>query len=231
MEVKPGFKETEAGVIPEDWDCKKLGNLVGYKNGIAHEQSITDYGRYVVVNSKFISTDGAVRKYSNDRFRSAVRGDVLIVMSDVPNGRAIARCFFVDSDNSYTVNQRICVLHPRHIDGKLLFYKLDRNPFYLAFDDGAKQTNLRKTDVLSCPLGVPQSDSEQHAIAEALSDMDTLVGGLDRLIAKKRDLKQAAMQQLLTGKTRLPGFHGEWELKTVREIAASQRENNFTAAQ
>ena len=61
--------------------------------------------------------------------------------------------------------------------------------------------------------------AEQRAIATALSDVDALLGGLDRLIAKKRDLKQAAMQQLLTGQTRLPGFHGEWEVKRLGEIA------------
>jgi type I restriction enzyme S subunit len=59
---------------------------------------------------------------------------------------------------------------------------------------------------------------EQRAIAEALSDVDGLLGGLERLIAKKRDLKQAAIQQLLTGQTRLPGFHGEWEVKTLGEV-------------
>ena len=64
---------------------------------------------------------------------------------------------------------------------------------------------------------------EQRAIATALSDVDALLGGLDRLIAKKRDLKQAAMQQLLTGQTRLPGFHGEWEVKTLGELARSRR--------
>ncbi len=58
---------------------------------------------------------------------------------------------------------------------------------------------------------------EQRAIATALSDVDALLDGLDRLIAKKRDLKQAAMQQLLTGQTRLPGFHGEWEVKRLGE--------------
>ena len=62
---------------------------------------------------------------------------------------------------------------------------------------------------------------EQRAIATALSDVDALLGGLDRLIAKKRDLKQAAMQQLLTGQTRLPGFHGEWEVKRLGETGTS----------
>ena len=61
---------------------------------------------------------------------------------------------------------------------------------------------------------------EQRAIAAALSDVDALLGALDRLIAKKRDLKQAAMQQLLTGQTRLPGFSGEWEAKRFGELGA-----------
>jgi type I restriction enzyme S subunit len=66
------------------------------------------------------------------------------------------------------------------------------------------------------PLAKPP---EQRAIAKVLSDVDALLGGLERLIAKKRDLKQAAMQQLLTGQTRLPGFSGEWEVKRLGEIA------------
>jgi type I restriction enzyme S subunit len=65
------------------------------------------------------------------------------------------------------------------------------------------------------------SPNEQRAIAKALSDVDALVGALEKLIAKKRAIKQAAMQQLLTGKTRLPGFSGEWETKSVQEIAGS----------
>ena len=61
--------------------------------------------------------------------------------------------------------------------------------------------------------------AEQRAIAAALSDVDALLAKLDQLIAKKRDLKQAAMQQLLTGQTRLPGFGGEWEVKRLGDIA------------
>ena len=216
--VKPGYKQTEVGVIPEDWEVKNLGALVTYTNGKAHEQNITESGRFVVVNSKFISSEGVTRKYSDHCFCPASKGNVLMVMSDVPNGRAIAKCFFVESDETYTINQRICVLSPRSVDGKLLFYKLDRNPFYLAFDDGSKQTNLRKDEVLSCPLGIPKSDDEQRAIAGVLSDVDALIGALNQLIAKKRDLKQAAMQQLLPGRKRLPGFHGEWVVKRLGEI-------------
>jgi type I restriction enzyme S subunit len=147
-----------------------------------------------------------------------------MVMSDVPNGRAIAKCYWVERDHTYTVNQRICALSPRGIDGKLLYYKLNRNSFYLAFDDGAKQTNLRKDDVLSCPLGIPKSGDEQRAITEALSDVDTLIRALDKLIAKKRDLKRAVVQQLLTGKQRLPGFSGDWEVKSLFQLADQKKE-------
>lgn len=229
MEVRTGYKLTEVGVIPEDWECKQLGEFAAYTNGKAHEQSITDYGKYVVVNSKFISTNGEIRKYSEKSFCEAMRGDILMVMSDVPNGRAIAKCFLVDYDQTYTVNQRICILRPRQVNGQLLFYKLDRNPYYLAFDDGAKQTNLRKNDVLSCRLGIPVSESEQSAIATALSDVDALLDGLTRLIAKKRDLKQATMQQLLTGQTRLPGFSGAWEERRLDELASLYQPQTISA--
>jgi type I restriction enzyme S subunit len=77
--------------------------------------------------------------------------------------------------------------------------------------------HLPREKFIEVPIPLPPLP-EQRAIAEALSDVDALLGGLDRLIAKKRDLKQAAMQQLLTGQTRLPSFHGDWEVKSVAEL-------------
>jgi type I restriction enzyme S subunit len=79
---------------------------------------------------------------------------------------------------------------------------------------GIRRTRFEKLHVVLPP------PAEQRAIAEALSDVDGLLGGLEALIAKKRAIKQAAMQQLLTGKTRLPGFSGEWETKRLGEIAS-----------
>jgi type I restriction enzyme S subunit len=87
---------------------------------------------------------------------------------------------------------------------------------------GAIRANIGQHSLRRVVAPVPPK-SEQRAIAAALSDVDGLLGGLDRLIAKKRDLKQAAMQQLLTGETRLPGFHGEWEVKRLGEVAEIQR--------
>ena len=85
-------------------------------------------------------------------------------------------------------------------------------------ETGSTMKHLNVGDMKLLFLPSPPVE-EQRAIAEALSDVDALLGALDRLIAKKRDLKQAAMQQLLTGQTRLPGFHGEWEVKRLNELA------------
>lgn len=118
-----------------------------------------------------------------------------MVLSDVPNGKAIAKCYLVDSDNLYTVNQRICKLTPNRIIGKMLFYTLNRNPFYLAFDDGVKQTNLRKEDVLGCPILLP-SFPEQHKIADCLSSIDELITAQTQKLATLKTHKKALMQQL-----------------------------------
>lgn len=88
---------------------------------------------------------------------------------------------------------------------------------------GAIRANIGQQNLSLIVAPVPHL-TEQRAIAAALSDVDALLGGLERLIAKKRDLKQAAMQQLLTGSTRLPGFSGEWEMKTLFDLAERKKE-------
>jgi type I restriction enzyme, S subunit len=77
---------------------------------------------------------------------------------------------------------------------------------------------VNRNDLHALTVKVPTTVEEQRAIAGTLDDVDALLGGLDRLIAKKNDLKQAAMQQLVTGQTRLPGFHGEWEVLPFKEL-------------
>ena len=99
-----------------------------------------------------------------------------------------------------------------------LCYILNRNPYFLKFDDGVSQTHLLNNVFQKCPLPLPPTLAEQEAIAEALSDADALIDSLEQLIAKKRLLKQGAMQDLLTGKKRLPGFEGEWGVKTLGGI-------------
>ena len=217
--IPAGFKQTEVGVIPQDWEMKLLPDVCRFRGGKAHEQHISDTGKYVCVNSKFISTDGKIRKYSSANFCGAKRNDVLMVMSDLPNGRALAKAYLVEQDDLYAVNQRVCALTAYRDCPQYLFYILNRNPYFLGFDDGVSQTHLLNHVFQKCQLSMPPSMGEQRAIAAALSDVDTLLAKLDQFIAKKRDLTQAAMQQLLTGQIRLPGFSGEWEVKRLEEIA------------
>jgi len=219
MELKPGYKLTDVGVIPKDWEVKPLSEVFDFESGKAHEQFVVKHGAFVVVNSKFISSDGQVRKYANANFCRGRVNDILMVMSDLPNGKALAKCFLVDRNDLYAINQRVCRLKARKDDPQYLLYVLNRNPYFLSFDDGVQQTHLLNPTILKCPVLLPPTLAEQRAIAGALSDVDALIGALDQLLAKKRDLKQAAMQQLLTGHQRLPGFSGEWEVKQLGDVA------------
>ncbi|HQI03965.1 MAG TPA: restriction endonuclease subunit S [bacterium] len=190
------FKEFENS---GEWEETTLTQIVDYENGKAHEQDIVDDGDYIVVNSKFISSDGDVKKFTNIAFCPAQKGDILMVLSDVPNGKAIAKCFWVEEDNRYTVNQRICKITPHNLDSKILYYLLNRNPYFLAFDDGVKQTNLRKEDVLNCPLLIPSDPKEQEKIASCLSSIDELINAQNQKLETLKLHKKGLLQGLFPG--------------------------------
>lgn len=180
-----------------DWEQVTLEQVAEYENGKAHEQNIDDQGKYIVVNSKFISTEGDVKKYTNIANLLAQKDEVLMVLSDVPNGRAIAKCFYVDQNDVYTVNQRICKLTAKkNVVSLLLFYILNRNSYFLDFDDGIKQTNLKKDDVLSCPVLLPNDKNEQQKIVDCLSSIDDLITSQTQKIESLKAHKKGLMQQL-----------------------------------
>lgn len=179
-----------------DWEQTTLTKVAFYENGKAHENYIEEYGKYVVVNSKFIATNGEVKKYSNTANLLAKRGDILMVLSDVPNGRALAKCYFIEENNKYTVNQRICRLIPHDIDSLFLFYHMNRNKYFLDFDDGVKQTNLKKSDVLACPVLKPKEEREQKKIANCLAEIDTLITEQFKKVERLKTHKKGLMQGL-----------------------------------
>lgn len=187
------FKEFEDS---GEWEETTLTKVADYENGKAHEQDIDSTGNFIVVNSKFISQNGVVKKFTNTAFCPATKDDVLMVLSDIPNGKAIAKCFLVEEDNRYTVNQRICRLTPRNLNSKILYYLLNRNPYFLAFDDGVKQTNLRKEDVLNCPLLIPNDPKEQEKIADTLSSIDELINAQSQKVQAIELHKKGLLQGL-----------------------------------
>lgn len=179
-----------------EWKETTLTKVADYENGKAHEQEIADDGEFIVVNSKFISQDGEVVKFTKTAFCPAQKDDILMVLSDIPNGKAIAKCFFVEEEKRYTVNQRVCRITPRNLNSKILYYMLNRNPYFLAFDDGVKQTNLRKEDVLNCPLLIPNDPQEQEKIADILTSLDDLINTQYQKIESLKLHKKGLLQGL-----------------------------------
>ncbi|WP_431137386.1 restriction endonuclease subunit S [Psychroserpens mesophilus] len=179
-----------------DWKETTLDAVADYENGKAHEKEISKTGKYKVVNSKFISTEGEVVKFSDSVNLETTVGDVLMVLSDIPNGKALAKCFYVDKNDTYTVNQRICKITSTNINNIFLFYQLNRNKYFLRFDDGNKQTNLRKVDVLNCPILKPTNPKEQDKIANTLTSASTLIEAQTQKIEDLQAHKKGLLQQL-----------------------------------
>ena len=180
----------------EAWNVTRLGDIADYENGKAYEKDIVDNGRFVVVNARFISTDGAIRKYTNETYCIAQTSDVLMVLSDLPSAKALARCFLVDADNTYAVNQRVAKLRPRSVDSRFLLYALDQHPWLMSFSDGINQTHLSKGSVLDCPVAVPRDDGEQKLTGECLGAVDSRVAAQEaKLVALTRH-KSGLLQQL-----------------------------------
>ena len=152
-----------------------MGEVAKYRNGKAHENCIDESGKYIVVNSKFVSTNGTVIKHSNMQNEPLAQNEIAFVLSDVPNGRAIARTFLVEENDKYTLNQRIAgITSSENTYPYFLHILMNRHPYFLAFDDGVKQTNLSVSDVLNFETYYPEYE-EQKQIGEYFRNLDRLI--------------------------------------------------------
>jgi type I restriction enzyme S subunit len=240
MEVKPGYKQTEVGVIPEEWRVVTIRELIEEKFILGHldgnhgelyprSHEFKQHGvPYIGANDfeegnvsfdrcNFLTNERAMR------FRKGVAkdGDVLFAHNATVGPVALLRTHEPFVILSTTATYFRC--NPEKLSNLYLKGSLQSEHFVRQYQAVMAQstrfqvpiTAQRKLSLVVPPL------PEQRAIAEALGDVDGLLGGLDRLIAKKRDLKQAAMEQLLTGQTRLPSFHGDWEDTQVQDVIAN----------
>ena len=180
--------------------------MIEFRNGKGHEKDIVDIGKYIVVNSKFISSSGEVKKYSDKQICPLYEGDILMVMSDLPNGRALAKCYLVEENDRYTLNQRIgafTVKDTSVVSIKFLYYVLNRNRQLLRFDNGVDQTNLRKNDILEIMIPVPSIGEQEHIVA-ILDRFDTLCNdisiGLPAEIEARKKQYEYYRDKLLTFK-------------------------------
>lgn len=233
MEVKPGYKQTEVGVIPEEWGVARVAELVtnGPKNGYSGRSGkeargtptlslgATSSGNMVLNEETVKRLDESIPKHADLYLKP---GDVLVQRSNTQDLVGTTAVF--DGPSGVYVYPDLMMRMRFRDDATAHFFwryansKSGRRFFVsIAAGSSGSMPKISGEKLRKMPLPLPPLP-EQRAIAEALSDVDGLLGGLDRFIAKKRDLKQAAMQQLLTGQTRLPGFLGEWEVKTLGDI-------------
>lgn len=166
---------------PNGVEYKELSNVLDFRNGKGHEKIVSDNGKYVLVNSKFISSEGAVIKKCNSQLTPLFKDEITMVMSDLPNGKALAKCFYIDKNDYYSLNQRICALKIID-DGSLLskfaFYILNRNPQLLAYDSGVDQTNLKKSDINEIFIPIPPLEVQEE-IVRILNKYESLVNDIE----------------------------------------------------
>jgi type I restriction enzyme, S subunit len=230
MELKPGYKQTEVGVIPEEWSVERgadVTTLIG-KGASPRWQGYhySDHGMLFVTseNVRDGHLDVSEPKYLPLEFHEKLKrtkletGDILINLVGASIGRS---CQIARDLGDANVNQAVAVFRVRESDAGAYFAYCFQAPAtvkrIMDMQVDAARPNISLTNLREFLLPVPPLP-EQSAIVGALSDVDALLAALTQLIAKKRDLKQAAMQQLLTGHQRLPGFAGEWEETTLGQI-------------
>lgn len=189
------------GEVPVHWEITKLDRICKFESGKAHEPFIDDEGEFICVNSRFISTEGKTVKNCRQNLSPALRNDVLAVMSDLPNGRALGKAFFVEEEHIYAVNQRVCRLTPVNVTPRLLFWLVNRNPGLLWFDDGVNQTHIPNSGFTKLIFALPGND-EQCLIATFLdhetAKIDALIAEQQRLIELLQEKRQAVISQAVT---------------------------------
>ena len=216
--IPSGYKQTEVGVIPGDWNVKQLSEIVlTFQHGRGLSKSdLSDYGPYKCIHYgelftkyKELIKEVKSRTYKRTGYVLSVKNDVLIPTSDVtPKGLATASCI---EESGIILGGGILVvrLQPEY-DGLFLSYYIAQNKnSVLRLVKGSTVFHIYAGDLEKLLLSVPGTKTEQSAITSVLSETDILIENLEKIIAKKKAIKQGAMQELLTGKRRLSGFSGK----------------------
>ncbi len=236
--MKHRYKQTEFGTFPAEWETHALSRITE-RISVGLATSVTKYyrrsgvpivrnlnikdGFFDCTDMLFVSPE-----FAKANAKKAARAfDVLTVRTGSNLGQT---CVLpTEFDNCQTFTTLMTTANKKIVDPYFLCLHMSsefgRNEMARLQAGGAKG-NLNTSELKKYRIALPSQIAEQQAIVAALSDVDALLGGLDRLIAKKRDLKQAAMQQLLTGRTRLPGFDDEWAAKRIADIAQPKSERN-----
>ena len=245
--MKPGYKQTEIGVIPENWDIGLLKEAFQRLDaGVSVNSDESAYSDYYVLKTSAVR-NGIVNvkeakpvvRADYPRLKCPVKkGSIIISRMNTPS--MVGECGFSEEEASNTfLPDRLWQVEPTasDYDFRWLNYLLNTEKYNAAIRTTATGTsnsmkNIAKDRLLEISIPKPTLP-EQQRIAETLSDMDELIASLEKLIAKKKAIKQGAMQELLTGNRRLPGFSGEWEDSKIGEMGffynglSGKKKNNF----
>ena len=223
MAVEEGYKKTEIGAIPVDWMVSTIGKSFKLINGRAFAPNDWgDRGLPIIRIQNLNDPDSQFNYYNKpveDKHKIEA-GDLLFAWSGTKGTSFGARIW---SGPTGVLNQHIFKVIPdlkrfTPAYAYLVLHRVQEEIEKHAHGFKASFVHVKKSDLTEIILPLPPTKAEQEAIAEALSDADGLIESLEQFIAKKRQIKQGAMQELLTGKRRLPGFQGEWTVKTLNDL-------------
>lgn len=231
-DVAAGYKITEAGVIPADWDATTIALVADIHSGATPSTQIPNYWDGCVPwcvptditanTSKYLAR--TARRITQSGLQSCgatlLPEGALLLCSRATIGELKIAVFPLCTNQGF----KALVCKENAYNEFLYYLLLTLKSRLLEKASGSTFLEIGKSDLATIQIALP-SPPEQRAIAEALSDVDKLLESLDALVAKKRAIKQAAMQQLLTGKTRLPGFGETWETKRFDDLALIDPEN------
>lgn len=235
MEIKKGYKMTDVGVIPEDWEVKKIEPDLGrVKSGkrlplgyfVIPNKNNHPYIRVIDMNMGYIDTSSImyvpeeaynyIEQYiiTKDDIYISVAG-TLGLIGKIPE--------YLDGANLTENANRITEIK---CDRDYLMYWLMSGYIQDCIKDSqtlGAQPKLAVYQIRDFLVALPQSVGEQQAIADALTKVDNLIMSLSKVIEKKKLIKKGTMQKLLSGEVRLDGFDGEWEQKTIKDIAVVEK--------
>lgn len=221
--TRPGYKQTAVGVIPEDWEVRPLLTVVRIASGQVDPKT-EPYKSMILVAPDHIESDtGRLLDKQTAAEQKAISGKYVFDEGDIVYSKIrpyLHKAILADfaglcSADMYPLKP-VYGVSGGFMLAILLGYRFSKYAESVSVRSGMPKIN--RAELADYTFGLPLP-SEQRAIAGALGDAEALIESIDKLISKKRDLKQAAMQQLLTGKIRLPGFSGEWELKRLGDVA------------
>jgi type I restriction enzyme S subunit len=209
-DVPEGYRMSEVGVIPKDWEVKQLGEMAKITMGQSPKSvfyNINGDGLPLIQgNADIENRTTIIRTFTSSITKKGKNGDIIMSVR-APVGE-IARATF-----DCCLGRGVCAVSYKN--DYLYHYLIHFEKFWTKLSKGSTFDSINSKEVNELEIALPKLDEEQQAIASALNDVDALIAALEQLITKKRNIKQGAMQQLLSGEKRLPGFSGEWKVKVI----------------